>query len=1031
MATGPATHDPVNDPLLRSVPSVGGYKLLDRTVLLERIGSGGMGVVLRGYHLGYERDVAIKLLKPSLAVDGDYLARFQREARLAMELTHENVVRVFDVREDHGLFYIVMEFVDGETVPERVDRWGRMRQGEAVTTLIGVASGLAAAHARGIVHRDIKPENLMISRAGVVKLADLGLARVAVAEDGQTIAGSTSVIMGTPQYMPPEQWQTPNVRPAADVWALGATFYYLLTGEDAVPSAAPMVIGRWLLDHDLPPLRQRLDTIRDDVHDIYERCVRRDPADRFADAVELLAALQNLGLDDQLLLREEEMARGLAAKDRPELDAGTKTSIRARLAAGPVRSRDRERKRRAASTSPLLLIGGSLLMSVAVILVLMFGKGVWRLGGGNGEAGAVDDPIAAARAAIAGGDDAAALGLLQQAASTQSEVADALQRSIIDRRYPQLVAAARAGIVGEPELASDGATISSSRDVRLSFSRPSVAIARFAFELRCGNDVIDAAVVKSVDASTPPVTLTARADGPHQLWMTAEDDVGVVAQLPPIPLTIDTQQPSIAFGRLQPSAVVGVDVVEELRCTADVVAVKVAFGDRESAAKRLPGGKWRWQATLPAGEVRLKAVARDAAGNTGIAVVDVTVDSTPPTIVLDELPGPSNRERIVIRGRAEGAVRVRLAQGEASADVQADGRFELAINLLEDGSQSVRLLAVDAAGNTGEQLVQLVRSTQSPRIEWLAPTAGRVADGTTRVVVAASSGVGIASVRCNDVSAVADSDGRWAADVSVLGTTRVTVEVRDQAGNAAVCYRLINGPLDQDRITTDIGLVFRRVAPSQFGYGPPRPERGVVAIAAPFWIAETEVTRAQWRAVGLNAPGEWDGGDDGQLPANFVTRLAAERFCTALLQRENGRQPLPAGYRISLPTEAQWESACRAGSQTRYCYGDDRARLKDFAVFAVGKPAPVRAGRRGNALGVFDLHGNVEEWCLDRLEPADVIGARRDPCGSLTAPGVVRGGSYASLAAGVAAHARGLTAPGEAVEWIGFRPALVPGLGRK
>jgi serine/threonine protein kinase len=304
----PDSNDPLYDPWLRDAPVIEGFKVLDPAILYRRVGKGGMGAVYRGRHLKLDLDVAVKCLRPSLAQeDPAYVRRFQHEARLAASLTHQNVVRVMDVHQQHGLHYLVMEFVRGETAQERVERKGQLAEVEALTIALGACAGLAEAHARGIVHRDIKPDNVLISIDGRVKLADLGLARATIATDGRSAASVDSAILGTPQYMPPEQWVSAKVGPAADVWAVGATLWFLLAGDHAINGDSYLEMARAIQDVDFPSLRSRRPDLRNDVHELIERCLRRTPGERFASARDLLAALRRLVDADEATLSDPDV----------------------------------------------------------------------------------------------------------------------------------------------------------------------------------------------------------------------------------------------------------------------------------------------------------------------------------------------------------------------------------------------------------------------------------------------------------------------------------------------------------------------------------------------------------------------------------------------------------------------------------------------------------------------------------------------------------------------------------------------------
>jgi serine/threonine protein kinase len=284
------------DPFLAGVPVIEGFKTLGSCALYEKLGQGGMGAVYRARHINLDIDVAVKCLLPSQrervsdTARREAVQRFVREARVAAQLGHENLVRVYDVAEAHELHYLVMEFVDGETLRGRVKRKGALAAEEAVTIILAAARGLAAAHRRGIIHRDIKPDNIMVSRQGEVKLADLGLARAAEAVD--SLATSRGAIMGTPSYMPPEQFvDASQVGAPADVWSMGATLYFLLTGRDGIRASSPVEAMHQVCTVGFPTLDADALASSRELVAIIARCMAPEASERFADADELVSAL--------------------------------------------------------------------------------------------------------------------------------------------------------------------------------------------------------------------------------------------------------------------------------------------------------------------------------------------------------------------------------------------------------------------------------------------------------------------------------------------------------------------------------------------------------------------------------------------------------------------------------------------------------------------------------------------------------------------------------------------------------------------
>jgi eukaryotic-like serine/threonine-protein kinase len=200
---------------------------LSRYRVEKTLGRGGMATVELAEDSELRRKVAIKRLSPSLVGDDVLQERFFREARLAAALTHPNLVSVYDVGDEDGLPYIVMEYVEGETLAELMRREGAVDADRAVELVVQVCVGLEHAHAAGLVHRDIKPQNLLVRRDGVVKIADFGIARTLQA----TQLTQVGTVLGTAAYLAPEQAAGEPVTAAADIYSLGAVAYELLSGR--------------------------------------------------------------------------------------------------------------------------------------------------------------------------------------------------------------------------------------------------------------------------------------------------------------------------------------------------------------------------------------------------------------------------------------------------------------------------------------------------------------------------------------------------------------------------------------------------------------------------------------------------------------------------------------------------------------------------------------------------------------------------------------------------------------------------------
>src|SRR6185295_13562875 len=184
------------------------------------LGKGGMGVVFKARQKALDRIVALKVLPPASAASPGFADRFQREAKAMARLQHPNIVGVFEFGESGGLFYLVLEFVDGVNVREAMAA-GRIRPDDALTIVPQICDALQYAHDRGVVHRDIKPENVLVGRDGRIKIADFGLAKLADREAGDPSLTGAGQVMGTLRYMAPEQWERPkDVDHRADIYSL-------------------------------------------------------------------------------------------------------------------------------------------------------------------------------------------------------------------------------------------------------------------------------------------------------------------------------------------------------------------------------------------------------------------------------------------------------------------------------------------------------------------------------------------------------------------------------------------------------------------------------------------------------------------------------------------------------------------------------------------------------------------------------------------------------------------------------------------
>jgi serine/threonine protein kinase len=272
--------------------------LIGDYLILDKLGQGGMGMVFKARHRTLGRVGALKILPPSFTRDRGAVMRFRREFEAAGRLRHPNVVAAFEADEDRGVHFLVMEYVQGINLDRVVGEHGPLPVAQAVDYLIQSARGLEAAHEKGIVHRDIKPGNLMLDRHGTVRVLDLGLARIVNAGNAadSSVAGrltQTGMYMGTVDYMAPEQAEDSHrVDHRADIYSLGCTFYFLLTGREPFP--APTVFRRMVAhqEHPAPSLRAIRPDVPPALEAAHQKMMAKRPEDRPASMSELIALLQ-------------------------------------------------------------------------------------------------------------------------------------------------------------------------------------------------------------------------------------------------------------------------------------------------------------------------------------------------------------------------------------------------------------------------------------------------------------------------------------------------------------------------------------------------------------------------------------------------------------------------------------------------------------------------------------------------------------------------------------------------------------------
>ncbi len=273
-----------------------GQKINDRYLIIRSIGEGGMANVYLAHDTILDRDVAIKILRGDLANDEKFVRRFQREALSASSLSHPNIVEMYDVGEDNGTYYIVMEYVEGKTIKQLIKKRGGLTLSESIDIMLQLTDGISHAHEMGIIHRDLKPQNILMKDDGSIKITDFGIAMAL----NSTQLTQTNSVMGSVHYLPPEQASGKGSTFRSDVYSMGILFYELLTGHLPFKGENAVEIALKHMKDEIPSVREANPSIPQSVENIILKATAKNPKNRYADAKEMRDDLLTCMNDDRL-----------------------------------------------------------------------------------------------------------------------------------------------------------------------------------------------------------------------------------------------------------------------------------------------------------------------------------------------------------------------------------------------------------------------------------------------------------------------------------------------------------------------------------------------------------------------------------------------------------------------------------------------------------------------------------------------------------------------------------------------------------
>jgi len=288
--------------------------------ILNTIATGGTAVLYKAIQSSLDRLVVVKRLHSHLTSDPNFTKRFELEAKAAASLDHENIVRIIDFGSSHSNYYIVMEYIDGQSLKELLQKKGTL--GEELTLLIAyeICMGLDHAHQRGITHRDIKPANIMITKEGQVKITDFGLAKLHQSQTQQTVANT---LLGTPLYMSPEQAIGDSVDGRSDLFSLGTICYEMVTGTQPFVGENYAAVIQNIINGTVPPPSKIRDTVSSEADSMVMKALNREPCKRFRTALEMARAIESHLGQEKILSIKEQLRRLITSDGSSEIVSPT------------------------------------------------------------------------------------------------------------------------------------------------------------------------------------------------------------------------------------------------------------------------------------------------------------------------------------------------------------------------------------------------------------------------------------------------------------------------------------------------------------------------------------------------------------------------------------------------------------------------------------------------------------------------------------------------------------------------------------
>ena len=965
--------------MLSDDPSSGGVGMtaLKQTMagkyeILGEIGRGGMATVYKARQINLDRIVALKVLPPQFTHDMEFVKRFQDEARNAARVTHPNLITIHDVGNEQNLYYISMEFLSGETLRDRIVREGALPESDIKRIIEPVASGLQVAHSKHLIHRDIKSSNIFLTEEGRPVLMDFGIAKALDSTQKMTQSGT---VLGTPEYMSPEQARGDVSNARSDIYSLGIVMYEMATGRLPFQGDHPLSTLHMIATQPPTPPKGINTNVSEELQARILKCLEKEPGRRFQSATEIFKG--SVEIPDQA-----ESSEPVTPKEE--------------TTAPPVIDEPPEVKGSGFLGKAIIGVAALIVVVAAIIGIRMFGGGSDKAPGGGG---AIIQPQAQKTAKD--GNKTSAQDLTSEVTPqyslklpppkpTEGEISDLQKQRIANLLHDagkQLTSGDLDGAYktyGLAQLVDSGneqahAGMQSIYDAYLKRADERYQSGDFAGYDRINAEACDKFPLMKVD------NLHMRAD---RYFKDARYAVGSNDAINCYQLILkEKSNDQVAQARLKEATRLGMETSfnsgdytrfeslgEQLikYLPSEAVNLYNLWGDKYYVANRLLSDDKRDAVNMYQRALKLESTNGYATKQLELINYDLRKQYE----ALDDARAKLSLGILALKYYPDDAYFIgEIVMPELK---RGDSAYQSG-NYVKAQEHYQRVLDYHPSNSTARQKLGQADQAEKNRIA----EERRKAEERKREEARIAKVQELLSKAQKQISQgrllIPSSDNAQETYEEILTLDANNSEAK-QGLNLLKTKAKNKGPLTGQEFILIPGGSFQMG--SNDGESDEKPVHRVTVSS--FYMLSTEVTQRMWKEIMGNNPSNWKGDD---LPVETVSWNDCQEF----IRKLNSQYP---GHNYRLPTEAEWEYACRAGTTTRFYSGDRDSDLDGVGWYdgnSSSKTHPV-GQKRLNSWGLYDMHGNVWEWCQDWKGDY--------PSGSVTDPKGPSSGSYRVLRGG-------------------------------